>query len=208
MRSDDSSLSQLLGVLGNENRRRIISLLETRSCFVTEISERLSLSPKVVIEHLTILEQAEIIMHQTGSNRRKYYHLSHDLEISIRKIPKEQRIVPADPNPEHQYRDGLYQLHQLCGAREYLSAEMEKVDMQIDTQLEQVLNAGLHAGISRNEIMVSAALAHGVQTIEEIMSLYSLSQEEIEQILLNLVEQGFVTQNEEKYTLRDSMRVS
>jgi len=206
MRSDDSSLSQLLGILGNENRRRIISLLETRSCFVTEISERLSLSPKVVIEHLTILEQAKIITHQTGSNRRKYYHLSHVLDISIQKIPTEQRIVPADPSPEHQYRDGLHQLHQLFGVREDLSAEMEKVDTQIDTQLEQILSAGLHAGISQNEIMVSAALAHGVQTVPEIMGLCSLSQEEIERILLNLVEQGFVTQNEKGYALRDSMR--
>jgi len=206
MRSDDSSLSELLGILGNENRRRIISLLETRSCFVTEISERLSLSPKVVIEHLTILEQAEIITHQTGSNRRKYYHLSHDLEISIQKIPKEQRIVPADPSPEHQYRDGLNQLQQLFSVREYLSAEIEKVDTQIDTQLDQVLNAGLRAGISRDEIMVSAALAHDVHEVEEIVSLYSLSQEEVERVLLNLVEQGFVTRNDKGYALRDSMR--
>ncbi|MDR2856045.1 MAG: ArsR family transcriptional regulator [Methanomicrobiales archaeon] len=207
MRSDDSSLSQLLGILGNENRRRIISLLETRSCFVTEISERLSLSPKVVIEHLTILERAEIITHQTGQNRRKYYHLSHDLEISIQKIPKEQRIVPADPSPEHQYRDGLNQLHQLFSVREYLSAEIEKVDTQIDTQLDQVLSAGLRADISRDEIMVSAALAHGVQTIDEIMSLYSLSHEEVLRVLLTLVEQGFVTQDEQRYALRDSTRM-
>ena len=206
MRSDDSSLSQLLGILGNENRRRIISLLETRSCFVTEISERLSLSPKVVIEHLTILEQAEIITHQIGSNRRKYYHLSHGLEISIQKVPKEQRIVPAVPSPEHQYRDGLYQLQQLFSAREHLSAEIEKVDTQIDTQLDQVLSAGLRAGISRDEIMVSAALAHGVQTVEEIVSLYSHTQEEVELVLLSLVEQGFVTLNEKRYALRDSMR--
>ena len=203
MRSDDASLSQLLSILGNENRRRIISLLETRSCFVTEISERLSLSPKAVIDHLTMLEQAQIITHQIGSNRRKYYHLSHELDISIQKIPKEQRIVPTDPSPEHLYRDGLYQLHQLCGVREYLSDEIQKVDAQIDTHLDQVFTTGLRAGISRDEIMISAALAHGAQTIEEVMNLCSLSQEEVEKVLFSLVEQGFVTCDANQYALRD-----
>jgi ArsR family transcriptional regulator len=121
MKCDDTSLSQLLDVLGNENRRRIIALLETRSCFVTEISERLSISPKAVIDHLQVLEQALIITHQIGSNRRKYYHISHELDISVQKVPKEHRIVPADPSPEYLYRDGVHHLHQLCKIRKYLS---------------------------------------------------------------------------------------
>ena len=203
MKCDDTSLSQLLYILGNENRRRIITLLETRSCFVTEISERLSISPKAVIEHLQILEQALIITHQIGSNRRKYYHISHELDISIKKIPKEQRIVPADPSPEYQYRDGLHHLHQLCNIRKYLSTEMDKVDNLIDTQLDQILTFGSRAGISQDEIMISAALAHGAQTIEEVKELCPPSQERIEEVLFGLVEQGLVTRDKNHYALRD-----
>jgi len=202
MKCDDTSLSQLLDILGNENRRRIIALLETRSCFVTEISERLSISPKAVIEHLQILEQALIITHQTGSNRRKYYHISHELDISIQKIPKERRIVPADPSPEYQYRDGLHHLHQLCKIRKYISDEIDKVDKQIDAQLDQIVTFGSRAGISQDEIMISAALAHGAQTIEEVKELCSPS-EKIEEVLFGLVEQGLVTRDKNQYALRD-----
>ena len=204
MKCDDTSLSQLLDVLGNENRRRIIALLETRSCFVTEISERLSISPKAVIDHLQILEQALLITHQVGSNRRKYYHISHELDISIQKVPKEHRIVPADPSPEYQYRDGLHHLHQLCKIRQYLSEEMHKVDKEIDTHLDQILTFGSRADISQDEIMISAALAHGAQTIEEIKELCPPSQENIEEVLLWLVEQGLVTRDKNQYALRDA----
>ena len=197
------SLSQLLDVLGNENRRRIIALLETRSCFVTEISERLSISPKAVIDHLQILEQALIITHQIGSNRRKYYHISHELDISIQKVPKEHRIVPAEPSPEYQYRDGVHHLHQLCKIRKYLSNEMHKVDKEIDTQLDQILTFGSRADISQDEIMISAALAHGAQTIEEVKELCPFSQEKVEEVLFGLVEQGLVTRDKNQYALRD-----
>jgi ArsR family transcriptional regulator len=203
MKCDDTSLSQLLDVLGNENRRRIVALLETRSCFVTEISEQLSISPKAVIEHLQILEQALIITHQIGSKRRKYYHISHELDISIQKIPKEHRIVPADPSPEYQYRDGVHHLHQLCKIRKYLSDEMDKVDKQIDIQLDQILTFGSRAGISQDEIMISAALAHGARTIEDVKELCPSSKERVEEVLLVLVEQGLVTRDKNQYALRD-----
>ncbi|WP_459839722.1 ArsR/SmtB family transcription factor, partial [Halolamina litorea] len=42
----------LLNLLGNENRRRILRLLSHKSCYVTEISEYLGVSPKAVIDHL------------------------------------------------------------------------------------------------------------------------------------------------------------
>jgi ArsR family transcriptional regulator len=203
MKCDDTSLSQLLDVLGNENRRRIIALLETRSCFVTEISERLSISPKAVIDHLQVLEQALIINHQIGSNRRKYYHISHELDIAIQKLPKEHRIVPADPSPEYQYRDGMHHLHQLCKVRKYLSDELQKVDKEIDTQLEQILTFGSRADISQDEIMISAALAHGAQTIKDVKDLCPFHQEKVEEVLFLLVEQGLVTRDKNQYALRD-----
>ena len=202
MKTDDQSLSQLLDILGNENRRKIIALLEIRSCFVTEISERLSISPKAVIDHLMMLEEAQIITHQFGANRRKYYHLSHDLDITIQKVPKERRIVPADPSAEHQYRDGLHNLHNLCDIRDHFFDEMQNLDRQIDNQLDQIMKAGSHAGIPKDEIMISAALVHDALTVEEIMNLCMLPRRRVEEILGPLVEQGFVTHAENKYRLR------
>ena len=58
---EQAELSRLLDILGNRNRRRIIELLREKPCFVTEISERLMVSPKAVIDHLQMLEDARIL---------------------------------------------------------------------------------------------------------------------------------------------------
>lgn len=56
---DGDEVSRLLDILGNRNRRRIIQLLRQKPCFVTEISDRLMISPKAVIEHLQMMERGK-----------------------------------------------------------------------------------------------------------------------------------------------------
>ena len=46
---EQEHIAQLLDILGNRNRRRIIELLRYKPCFVTEISDRLLLNPKAVV---------------------------------------------------------------------------------------------------------------------------------------------------------------
>jgi predicted transcriptional regulator len=77
------------------------------------------------------------------------------------------------------------------------------VDKEIDTQLDQILTFGSRADISQDEIMISAALAHGAQTIEEVKELCPTSHEKVEEVLFWLVEQGFVIRDKNQYALRD-----
>ena len=77
--------SEFLDILGNENRRKILSLLADRPYYVSEISTRLSVAPKAVIGHLTLLESIGLIESSTDEQRRKYYSItkSFHLEVSV-----------------------------------------------------------------------------------------------------------------------------
>ncbi|MFC7185935.1 ArsR/SmtB family transcription factor [Halorubrum yunnanense] len=77
----------LLNLLGNENRRRILRLLATKPCYVTEISEYLDVSPKAVIDHLRKLEEAGLIESTTDDQRRKYFRITRSLRLEVSVSP-------------------------------------------------------------------------------------------------------------------------
>jgi len=77
----------LLDLLGNENRRRILRLLATKPCYVTEISEYLDVSPKAVIDHLRKLEEAGLIESTTDDQRRKYFRIARSLRLEVSVSP-------------------------------------------------------------------------------------------------------------------------
>ncbi|WP_423995147.1 ArsR/SmtB family transcription factor [Halorubrum trapanicum] len=77
----------LLDLLGNENRRRILRLLATKPCYVTEISEYLDVSPKAVIDHLRKLEEAGLVESTTDDQRRKYFRIARSLRLEVSVSP-------------------------------------------------------------------------------------------------------------------------
>ena len=79
--------AELLDLLGNANRRRILRLLARKPCYVTEISEYLSVSPKAVIDHLRKLEEAGLVESRTDDRRRKYFSISRNLRLEVSVSP-------------------------------------------------------------------------------------------------------------------------
>jgi ArsR family transcriptional regulator len=77
----------LLDLLGNENRRRILRLLARKPCYVTEISEYLSVSPKAVIDHLRKLEEAGLVESHVDDGRRKYFSIARNLRLEVNVSP-------------------------------------------------------------------------------------------------------------------------
>ena len=76
-----------LDLLGNENRRRILRLLARKPCYVTEISEYLSVSPKAVIDHLQKLEEAGLVESHVDDGRRKYFSIARNLRLEVNVSP-------------------------------------------------------------------------------------------------------------------------
>jgi len=79
--------SELLDILGNENRRNILRLLSQKPCYVTEISEYIGVSPKAVIDHLEMLEKAGLVESRVDERRRKYFHISRSIRLEVDVSP-------------------------------------------------------------------------------------------------------------------------
>jgi ArsR family transcriptional regulator len=87
----------LLDLLGNENRRRILRLLAHRSCYVTEISDALGVSPKAVIEHLKKLEAAGLVVSHTEDSQRKYFRIDRNVRLEVTLSPYDFGAKSAYP---------------------------------------------------------------------------------------------------------------
>jgi len=94
--------AELLDILGNENRRNILKLLSLRPFYVTEISERLHVAPKAVINHLSMLEQAGIIQFFVDERRRKYFHIANNVMMEILISPFNYDVETLNPRSREQ----------------------------------------------------------------------------------------------------------
>ncbi len=75
--------AQLLDILGNENRRKILHLLASRPCYMSEIAERLDVGAKAILGHLELLERAGMIESSVDDQRRKYFHITDNLRLEV-----------------------------------------------------------------------------------------------------------------------------
>ena len=89
---------ELLDILGNGNRRSILSLLSRKPCYVTEISEYIGVSPKAVIDHLEMLEEAGLVESRVDERRRKYFHISRSLRLEVDVSPYRFGVKSAYPS--------------------------------------------------------------------------------------------------------------
>lgn len=86
-----SDVERILDTLGNNTRRRILFLLAERPCFVTEISEQLSIGRKAIIEHLSLMEHSGLIFSTekrlTQGRPRKYFEIKKEIFFNIGICP-------------------------------------------------------------------------------------------------------------------------
>lgn len=189
---EQAELSRLLDILGNRNRRRIIELLREKPCFVTEISERLMISPKAVIDHLQMLEDARILAFRSDYRRRKYYYLEHDISIQVHLDEQSHDLIPMILSGEQRLLISLQKLRQMIEERDELARKLEEKEREIDHQISEVLHEGKQAGYGEEIMLVSVALAHGAGNPAMIRDLTDLPPETVESTLRQLTDEGIV----------------
>jgi len=123
-----------MDILGNENRRNILNLLSYRPCYVTEISEELKVSPKAIIDHLKILEEAGIIESFHDQQGRKYFQIANNvsIEVSISPIAFQIQVSRVETGADEQkmLRDRFHgeQVDEdMAGRLKYLCEEVRKL---------------------------------------------------------------------------------
>ena len=198
---DQAEVARVLDILGNRNRRRIIELLRQKPCFVTEISDRLMLSPKAVIEHLHLMEREDILSFRLDERRRKYYFLANDISIIVNLTRKE--VTAGDQADRSiRLRQSLATLKRLVDAREEMNESLRTLEKNIDMQIRDIVQYGRDLLDSDDEINMLIALAHCDLTAPELAELTGLPEPALAEGLKNLTLKKMVNMDGRTFRLR------
>ncbi|WP_369424720.1 ArsR/SmtB family transcription factor [Methanothrix sp.] len=192
--------SRILDILGNRNRRRILELLRQKPCFVTEISERLMLSPKAVIEHLQMMEEERILVCSLDERRRKYYYLAKDIDVTI-----QLRMLGADGREQEgnsRLWNTIVLLRRMVGSRDRLRENLEALERDIELKAEEVYSKCREIFEQQEDAEIVFALAHYDLTREELLEYTGLDPVRFEARVNALIRKGIVEEMENGYTLK------
>lgn len=194
--------SRILDILGNRNRRRIIELLRQKPCFVTEISERLMISPKAVIEHLQMMEEEQLLTCNQDEHRRKYYYLKNDIHIQIRFQQPVQKAGTVSADERSLLLGSLLILRKMVEARDRLIASLESLEYDISAKEDEVLAQAKRLVEREDDLEILFALGHYDLTFEELMQYSGMEPGKIAERIEHLVRKGIVEQMENRFTVK------
>ena len=216
--------AELLDLLGNKNRRRILRLLSHKPCYVTEISEYLGVSPKAVIDHLKRLEEANLVESQTDDGRRKYFSIARNLRLEVQVSPYQFGTKSGHPasrgfdmsscryvsidisttedDDSEELRDLATHLERLEQMENELSLAQRWVQGRA-TEVRERFSETVDDGDGRLLAEVVTALANGAGEVGAISHSVEAPPEIIEEALDRLEEQGVAEQDGDTWTLRD-----
>ena len=200
---EGDEVSRLLDILGNRNRRRIIELLRQKPCFVTEISERLVLSPKAVIEHLQMMEREELLISCQDERRRKYYYLSHDINVIVNLQKQDGITLPSvEEDQRARFTRNLSALRRMILARDELLDNLEQLEREIESRFAEVVRVRGGFTTDDGDLEIVLALSHADLTLAELEEVSSLSTDELKQRLGSLMYMGVVERINDRYQIR------
>lgn len=190
---DRAEVSRVLDILGNRNRRRILELLRQKPCFVTEISDRLMLSPKAVIEHLQLMEREEILSFRLDERRRKYYYLANDISVMV-SLQRQDNDALAVAGADRQtiFRRSLVRLKYMVETRDELVQSLDQLDQHIDQQIREIIQGSEGILKGEEEVALVIALAQDDLSVPELEDLTGIPKDEIGSTLEGLKKRGMV----------------
>ncbi|GAA5262928.1 ArsR family transcriptional regulator [Methanocalculus sp.] len=199
---DHLEVSRLLDILGNRNRRRIIELLRQKPCFVTEISDRLILSPKAVIEHLNMMEREALIGFFQDERRRKYYYLQteFDLVVSLRNTKGEKRTASL-PSADLRLIESLSMLRRMAYARERILDTLENLERDIEATMNDIMRMNQGDKGHDIDLDIIITLSHQDLTLDELVEVMETDASAVQASLATLVMRGIVTLDGERYRI-------
>lgn len=213
--------AELLDLLGNGTRRRILSLLAQKPCYVTEISEVTGVSPKAVIDHLDRLEEAGLIEYRQADDRRKYFSITQAQRLEITIGPHEfgtkNGYLPTESIENHHFSaisldasvepsadDPLSQLDALEELEE-IAAELSCAQRFIHGQLNRLyadlLEDLFDDGGARLGLDILEQLRTGPATVDGLSRQFSVPPAAIRRCLDELEQAGVVDEGPHGWTL-------
>lgn len=214
--------AELLDLLGNANRRRILRLLARKPCYVTEISDFLGVSPKAVIDHLRKLEEAGLVESRTDEKRRKYFSISRNLRLEVNVSPYEFGTKSAYPASaemdvgsccrhlrieiETEETTGLADLAETLRHLEQLDNELSLAQRWVQGRLSDVrerIAESVEESDPRILTEILTTLADRDADTEELSREVDGPPAVVEEVLRELAERGVVSRNGQVWHLGD-----
>ena len=206
---------ELLDILGNENRRRILQLLSFRPFYFNEMAKRLDVGPKAVIDHLEMLERAGLVECYQDQGRRKYFRIARKtvLEIAVsphsygvraylsEDAPKAEDIGSEDAGPAQNMkllRDELTLLEEKRRELRRLLSEIESREMEIK-QIASVAAEAYAEDLLESEIL--SALLCGNSIASDLAMRLEVPEIVVLDRLQKLAERGAVHLRAQEWSL-------
>ena len=205
------NIDEILEVLGNESRRRILSLLAKKPCYVSEISYSLKMAPKAVIEHLEKLERAGLVK-SFEEGRRRYYYIDKTIRLEITISPHRfaaDLITENNTTLEGAFEKlsrmvgqfdlkakGISEINKALERFEEIQKTFSKIQSAINSKInelfENILDEIERLCYSSSERLVLLGLAKGLNTVPELADEFGLPYGEVERVLFDLERRGLV----------------
>ena len=161
---------ELLDILGNENRRRILQLLSFRPFYFNEMAKRLDVGPKAVIDHLEMLERSGLVECYQDQGRRKYFRIARKTVLEVAVSPHSYGVrayVCEDMPPGEERASGQDmellrdELAALKEKRRELRALLDQVESEEMVVKQRACQAVRSQATSQLEEEILAALLSG-----------------------------------------------
>lgn len=205
--------AQLLDILGNENRRKILHLLATRPCYMSEIAERLDVGAKAVLGHLELLERAGLIEASVDEQRRKYFHIADNLRLEVFVSPysfEVETTTIAVAVPKHHMKAlsaiaGLKALYDevqgLLEQRHQVMQEYQEVQANITEAMGQCMDAIEEVAADNVEAEILYALLKGPMNQRALSMQLGIPEYVLEGYLERMQEKEMIKQERNNYSI-------
>ncbi len=204
-------IDEILDILGNESRRKILSLLAKKPCYVSEISYSLKMAPKAVLEHLEKLEKAGLIK-SFEEGRRRYYYIDKTIRLEISITPHRfyadvttenssefdaafEKIVNIVKGFDFSAK-GISEINRILQKIEEVQRLFSKLQSAINSKVNELFEAIIdeieRIATDSSERLILLGLAKGLNSISKLADELGLPYSEVERTLENLERRGLV----------------
>ena len=192
---------ELLDILGNENRRRILQLLSFRPFYFNEMAKRLDVGPKAVIDHLEMLERSGLVECYQDQGRRKYFRIARKTVLEVAVSPHSygvraylcEDMPPGEERASGQDMELLRdELAALKEKRRELRALLDQVESEEMVVKQRACQAVRSQATSQLEEEILAALLSGDSEGTDLAMRLEAPLSVVEDRLKSLKERGAV----------------
>ncbi len=206
--------AQLLDILGNENRRKILSLLASRPCYMSEIAERLDVGAKAILGHLMLLEQSGLIEANVDQQRRKYFHITDNLRLEVFVSPYSFEVettafaVTDDSGKSGDAASALAglksiygQIHELMERRRQLMQEYQDIQAEITKAMGLGMDAIEEIAHDNVEAEILYNLLKGPSNKRELSMQLEIPEYVLEEYLERMEKKELIKEDRNKYNI-------